>query len=132
MGIIALILLSSPVMTRGQTDTDVFIDVAKEPQELSPLDSLIQYPKIAKKNGIEGKVTLQALVEKDGSVSKVEILKSSDTIFNQEAIRAFKSEHFTPAIQEDGTPVKLWITRIINFRLGTKPSQDSSGYRSKF
>jgi protein TonB len=87
-----------------------------EPNELIPLEKLIHYPEVARKNGIEGKVTLQMLINKDGSVGKVELLKTTDSVFNEEAIRVMKSAHFTPAMQ-NGTPLKIWITRTINFRL---------------
>jgi TonB family protein len=95
---------------------DRFIDVSEEPRELIPLESLIQYPEEAKKNGIEGKVQLQALVGRDGSVEKVEILKSSDSIFNKEAIRVLKSARFEPG-RYNGTPLKLWITRTLVFAI---------------
>ncbi len=91
-----------------------------EPNELIPLEKLIHYPEVARKNGIEGKVTLQMLINKDGSVGKVELLKTTDSVFNEEAIRAMKSAHFTPAMQ-NGTPLKIWITRTINFRLKDIP-----------
>jgi TonB family protein len=90
--------------------------VGNEPQPVSPLEKLIHYPEEARKNGIEGKVTLQALINRDGSVAKVELLKTTDSIFDEEAIRVMKSARFIPA-EQNGTPLKIWITRTINFRL---------------
>jgi TonB family protein len=99
-------------------------NVSQEPQLLTPLEKLIHYPEEARKNGIEGKVAVNALVNKRGSIDSVVLLKSSDSIFNKEAIRAMKSARFTPAMQ-DSTPIKVWITQAINFRLKDIPkSQD--------
>jgi TonB family protein len=95
-------------------------DIGQEPQEIIPLEKLIHYPEEAEKNRIEGKVTLQALINKDGSVDKVELLKTTDSLFNEEAIRIIKSARFTPAMQ-NGTPLRVWITRSINFRLKDIP-----------
>jgi TonB family protein len=96
-----------------------FTSVDEEPHEIIPLENLIHYPEEAKKNGIEGKVTLQACVEKNGTTSRVQLVKSTDTIFNQEAIRVFKAAHFTPAML-NGKPMRYWIMRRINFRLKDK------------
>src|SRR5580704_12564280 len=93
-----------------------FIDVSQEPRETKPLEQLIVYPEAARRNGLEGSVTVQALINKDGSVEKVEVLRSDNDIFNDAAIDAMMRAHFTPAMQ-NGTPLKVWLTRKINFRL---------------
>ena len=118
-GILALSLLSMPISASGQEGPCPI--VREGPHEITPLESLIHYPKEAKKNGIEGMVTMEALIEKDGSVSKVHILKSSDSIFNQEAVRTIKSARFKPAMEDDDTPTLLWVTRTIKFSLKSKP-----------
>jgi len=51
----------------------------------------LQYPGSAKKLGIEGKVIVNFLVEKDGKISDVKILKPLDQAFDAEAIRVVKS-----------------------------------------
>jgi TonB family protein len=94
----------------------VFKELTREPQALVPIERLIHYPELARRLGRQGKVTLQALINTNGTVSKVKILESADTIFDAEAIRAMKSETFSPAFY-NGTPLKVWITRTINFRL---------------
>jgi protein TonB len=95
---------------------DEFIDVSDEPHEIQPLEKLIQYPEVARRSGLEGKVTVQALIGKDGSVEKVDVLKSDYDIFKDAAIQAVKNAKFTPA-RQNGTPLKVWITRTINFKL---------------
>jgi TonB family protein len=101
----------------SSTDTDLFIDVVREPMETVPLESLILYPEEARKHGIEGNVTLEVLIDTNGNVCKVNTLKNSDTIFEAEAIRAIKAERFTPAIGMSSKPIKVWLTRTINFKL---------------
>ncbi len=107
--------IEQPVQEADPSPDD-FIDVSDEPHEIQPLEKLIQYPEIARRSGLEGKVTVQALINKDGSVEKVDVLKSDYDIFKDAAIQAMKSAKFTPA-RQNGTPLKVWITRTINFKL---------------
>lgn len=94
----------------------MFVDVDQPPHELVPLESLIHYPKEARKKGIEGQVTVDALIDTNGKVIKVNVLNPSNHVFNSEAIRVIKVSHFSPA-KQNGTPLKIWITRTIHFRL---------------
>jgi TonB family protein len=114
-------ILSGAVLAQStnpnSTDSGTFIDVKREPKETIPIESLIVYPKEAQKHGIEGTVTLEVVIDTNGNVCKVHILKSSDTIFDSEAIRAMKSAHFIPALLVNGEPVKIWITRTVHFNL---------------
>ncbi len=120
----AAFLLSMSTHALAQSTPDPspndYIDVSQEPSELEPLESLIIYPEAARRSGLEGKVTLQVLINKDGSVEKVQVLKSTNDIFEDAAINAMKRAHFTPAMN-NGTPLKIWITRTINFRLSDEP-----------
>ncbi|HEY3874836.1 MAG TPA: energy transducer TonB [Candidatus Kapabacteria bacterium] len=95
---------------------DEFVDVSQEPTEIQPIEKLIQYPEVARRSGLEGSVTVQALIDVDGSVKKVEVLKSDYDIFKDAALAAMKRAKFTPA-RQNGTPLKVWITRKINFTL---------------
>lgn len=116
---IAAIILTIGTSLRAQTNDpspNQFIDVQQEPTEKQPIERLIEYPEIARRNGLEGKVTLQALIDTDGFVNKVEVLHSDYDIFKDAAISAMKRAKFTPAMS-DGTPLKVWITRNINFKL---------------
>jgi periplasmic protein TonB len=95
---------------------DDFVDVSQEPQEIQPLEKLIVYPEVARRSGLEGKVTVQALIGKDGTVEKVDVLKADYDLFKDAAVDAMKKAKFTPA-RQNGTPLKVWITRTINFKL---------------
>ena len=60
------------------------------------------YPEIAKENGVQGRVTLQFTVEKDGSVTKVKVLRGVDPSLDKEAVRVVsQSPKWKPGKQRD-------------------------------
>ncbi len=103
-------------VTETDPDTDAFIDVSDEPHEIQPLEKLINYPEVARRSGLEGKVVVSALIGKDGGVEKVVVEKSDYDLFKDAAVDAMKRAKFTPA-RQNGTALKVWITRTINFKL---------------
>jgi periplasmic protein TonB len=74
-----------------------------------------EYPEIARQAGIEGRVTLRVWVGKDGRVKEVQLVRSDNEIFNENAIAAVRRWRFEPAIQA-GNPVDVWMTLPIRFR----------------
>ena len=50
------------------------------------VNSRLEYPEIAKENGVQGRVTLQFTVEKDGTVTKVRVLRGVDPSLDKEAV----------------------------------------------
>lgn len=71
------------------------------------------YPEIARKAGIEGRVTVNALVGKDGKVEKVGEVTGPE-VFHEAAKAAALQWEFTPAIQNDRA-VKVWVAIPFNF-----------------
>lgn len=71
------------------------------------------FPEIARKAGIEGRVTVNALVGKDGKVEKVGEVTGNE-VFREAAKAAALQWNFTPAIQND-RPVKVWVAIPFNF-----------------
>ena len=60
------------------------------------------YPEIAKENGVQGRVTLQFTVEKDGTVTKVKVLRGVDPSLDKEAVRVVSmSPKWKPGKQRD-------------------------------
>lgn len=60
------------------------------------------YPETAKENGVQGRVTLQFTVEKDGSLTNVKVLRSVDPSLDMEAVRVVSmSPKWTPGKQGD-------------------------------
>ena len=76
------------------------------------------YPKDAMMNNIQGKVVLKLIVQKDGMVNEVEVLKGVDPSLNAEAVRVVKSlpKFEKPAIK-NGKPVAVHYMIPINFAL---------------
>ena len=110
--------LNVPVQ-EAEPSKDEFVDVSEEPEPIVPIEKLIQYPEVAKRSGLEGKVIVQALIAKDGRVEKVDVLKSDYDLFKQAAVDAMLKAKFTPA-RQNGTPLRIWITRTITFKLVSK------------
>jgi len=96
---------------------DEFIPVEKEPYiDLVELQKKIVYPEIARRAGIEGKVLIRVLVEKDGKPRRHRVEYSDNEQLNDAAVKAVMSSVFTPAIQND-RPVTCWVTIPVTFRL---------------
>lgn len=75
------------------------------------------YPEIAKENGVQGRVTLQFTVEKDGSVTNVKVLRGVDPSLDKEAMRVVSSSpKWTPGRQRDRA-VKVTYTFPVIFQL---------------
>jgi TonB family protein len=96
---------------------DEFIPVEKQPQtDMAELQKSVVYPEMAKKAGIEGKVTLRVLVDTDGSVRKVAVIQTDSQLLVQAAKDAVSKAVFTPAIQNN-QPVMVWVSIPITFKL---------------
>ncbi|MBQ3382647.1 MAG: TonB family protein [Bacteroidales bacterium] len=77
----------------------------------------IEYPEIAKENGISGRVTVQFTIDKDGSVKDVKVLRGVDSSLDKEAVRVIqKSPKWSPGKQR-GKPAKVKYTFPIIFQL---------------
>jgi len=79
--------------------------------------SNLKYPQSAAKKGIQGRVVLSFIVEKDGSISTIKVMRSPDERLSLEAIRVVrKMPKWTPAKQE-GKPVRVKYVLPVTFRL---------------
>lgn len=77
----------------------------------------VRYPQAAIDNGSQGKVTVQFVVERDGSISRITILRGVDKLIDDEAIRVVKSApKWSPGMNR-GKPVRVYIQVPINFVL---------------
>lgn len=77
----------------------------------------VQYPSVAKQNGTQGKVIVQFIVEKDGSLSSPVVVRSISPELDQEAIRVIKSmPKWTPGT-EKGEAVRCKYTVPVAFKL---------------
>lgn len=77
----------------------------------------IRYPQAALDEGIQGRVTLQFVVEKDGSITSPRVVRSRDPELDREALRLVSTmPTFTPGIV-DGKPVRSYFTLPVTFKL---------------
>ncbi len=77
----------------------------------------LNYPVFEAENGIEGKVVVQFVVEKDGSIGDVRIVRGMTKGLDMEAIRVcMKLPNFKPALQR-GKPCRVWFTLPVSFVL---------------
>lgn len=77
----------------------------------------LNYPVAAMERGVQGRVVVEFVVEKDGSMSNVKVIRSVDSDLDKEALRVVKSlSKFTPGTK-NGQPVRAKYTLPITFRM---------------
>ena len=81
------------------------------------LNSNIKYPVIAEENGIQGRVVVQFVVGKDGSISNVHVVKSVDPSLDKEAVRVVKNMPRWIPGKQNGQSVTVRYTLPVTFRL---------------
>lgn len=81
------------------------------------LSSNLKYPTIAQEIGLQGKVTCQFVVNKDGSITDVEVVKGVDPSLDKEAIRVIKSMPNWKPGRLNGKPVRVRFTLPVRFKL---------------
>lgn len=77
----------------------------------------VKYPILAQENGIQGKVFIQFVIEKDGSITDVKVMRGVDASLDKEAIRVVKSMPKWKPGKQRGKPVRVSYTLPINFQL---------------
>ena len=77
----------------------------------------IKYPVIAEENGVQGRVLLTFVVERDGSISDVKVVKSVDPSLDAEALRVVRyMPHWIPG-KQNGSAVRVKYTVPVTFKL---------------
>lgn len=88
-----------------------------EAELMKYLSKNIKYPTMAMENNIQGRVVVQFVVTKTGSIGEVKVVRSVDRDLDKEAIRVCKSlPKFTPG-KMNGQAVNVWYTLPVNFKL---------------
>jgi protein TonB len=95
-------------------DMNAFTAVEKLPEMVRAVTP--EYPEIAKRAGITGKVFVKVLVDKSGKPKKAVVIKSDSELFNQSAIDAAMKSAFSPALQNQH-PIAVWIVLPYRFTL---------------
>ena len=108
----------------AENPDEIFTVVEQQPEFAGGYDALtaflktnMQYPKLARKMGIEGTVHVSFLVSKTGSISEVKVLRGISAECDKEAIRVVeKMPAWTPG-KQNGHPVHVRLVMPLKFRL---------------
>jgi TonB family C-terminal domain len=84
---------------------------------LAYIGSNLRYPVIAQENGIQGTVIVRFVVTNNGSVDKIEVVRSLDPACDKEAVRVLSSmASWTPG-EQNGKKVSVYYTLPIKYKL---------------
>ena len=130
---LVLVLACTEDKSPDQPTTEIFTLVEKMPEFPGGVGAFnkkimkeITYPSGARENGIEGRVNVQFVIDKDGSLSDVKALNSLADC-DHEAERVISSmPAFTPGTQQ-GRPVRVRMVIPIVFQLENKDSGNRNG-----
>lgn len=125
--ILALLIASSGVVaqeTKDVDDSSFFTLVETMPEYkggesalLSWIGKNVEYPKKAKKKRIEGVVYVSYIVDVDGKVVDVRVVRGVHKLLNKAAVKCIKKlSGYTPGRQK-GKPVKVQFTIPIRFKM---------------
>lgn len=81
------------------------------------LNSQIRYPEAAQQNDIQGRVIVKFVVEKDGSIGAVEIMKGVDKDLDREALRVVKKMPKWQPGKNNGVAVRSYFNLPVTFKL---------------
>ncbi len=120
------VVIQAPVEIQEEEEEDnvVFVIVENKPEFPGGDQALmkyiaenIKYPVIAQENGIQGRVICQFVVNKDGSIVDIDVVRSVDPSLDKEAIRVIKSMPKWKPGKQRGKAVRVKFTLPIVFRL---------------
>ena len=81
------------------------------------LSSNVKYPVVAQENGVQGRVVVSFVVERDGSITDVKVVRSVDPSLDKEAVRVVSSmPKWTPG-KQNGSAVRVKYNVPVAFRL---------------
>lgn len=116
--------ITQPEPPKNEEENKVFDVVEEQPSFpggqgalMAWLNDNIKYPVVAAENGIQGKVIVQFVVGKNGSISNVKVLRSVDPSLDKEAVRVVSNmPNWTPG-KQNGASVNVRFTLPVTFRL---------------
>lgn len=104
-----------------EDEEDFFIAVEHMPELIGGLAELqrsIEYPEMARRAGIEGKVVVQFIVNEDGTVEDPRVIRGIGGGCDEEALRAVSQAKFKPGRQR-GKAVRVQYSLPVVFRLAS-------------
>lgn len=121
----AFVVINSEKSTQKNVDDNVFVIVENMPTfqggNLNKFREYINenliYPEIAAQNGIQGRVIVSFIVEVDGSVSNIKVLRGVDPSLDKEACRAIEASPKWEAGKQRGEKVRVTFNLPVIFTL---------------
>ncbi len=118
------VVYTEPVTPEIPAEEKVFIAVDEMPEYPGGNQALLKYisenliyPQDAQRNNIQGRVTLKFVVNRNGSVDRIEIIGSIDSLLDNEAIRVVRTlPKFKPG-KQGGVPVPVWFSLPVLFKI---------------
>lgn len=113
---------STPIRESGSDDIFVAVDTQPEfpggqATMMRWLSDNIKYPAVAQENGIDGRVVVNFIVEKDGTLSDVNVIRGVDPSLDKEAVRVIQSmPNWKPGMQKNEA-VRVRYALPVVFRL---------------
>jgi TonB family protein len=118
---------------RPRSETDIFWIVEEMPElvgGMAALQEAIEYPEMARRAGVEGRVHVEFVVDPDGNVRDARVVRGAGAGLDEEALRVVRAARFIPGRQR-GQAVHVRMTLPITFRLGGSPAPEAqNGERS--
>lgn len=108
-----------PPPEEEEEEEDFFVVVEEMPVlkgGMAELQASVRYPEMARRAGIEGRVTVQFIVNEQGKVENARVVRGIGGGCDEEALKAVQQAEFQPGMQR-GRPVRVQYALSINFRL---------------
>ena len=108
-------------------EEDFFVVVEEMPELIGGLASIqrqVEYPEMARRAGIEGRVYIQFIVNENGDVEDPRVIRGIGGGADEAALEAVKQARFKPGVQR-GRPVRVQYSLPVVFRLGNSEGNDS-------
>jgi TonB family protein len=116
-----------------KTDDEIFLVVEETASPVGGMEAYIaklytvlNYPQEARSKGIEGKVFVEFVIELDGTISNLKVLKGIGAGCDEEAMRALKEAGPWNPAKQRGIAVKQRMVMPINYSMGSSSSTQNS------
>lgn len=113
-----------PKPKQEEVTEEIFVVVEEQPEfpggntaMMKFLSDNIKYPVIAQENGIQGRVITNFVVERDGSITDVQVVRGVDPSLDKEAVRVIQSMPKWKPGKQRGSTVRVRFTLPVVFRL---------------
>jgi|LFRM01.1.fsa_nt_gb TonB family protein len=123
--------VNEPPPVKKEVTEEIFVVVEQQPEYPGGVEPMkkfladsVRYPVIAKENGIQGRVIVNFVVNKDGSIDDVNIVRGVDPSIDAEAVRVIESMPKWKPGKQRGKEVDVRFTLPVVFRLNAPMDSD--------